>query len=526
METLLTTLTPKRDRSVGSADLHGPAQPRIPPRDHHRRFLQWDAAAAVQRYASQGVAACRREGQRLALDLFHDMATRVPAYRDFLARNGIVPAKVRGAEDLQVVPPIDKGNYIDAYPLPDRCWDGFVSGASMLSASSGSTGVPYLWLRGDEQTCHGAMMSEVIYREFFDVAAKPTLYLITFGMGLWIAGTYMLAATQWTAQKGLPITVATPGLNTSEVLKLVRLAGVHYHQIVLVGLPAFLKDIIDTGVAEGIDWMARPVRLLVSGESITERWRDYVLTRTGLDATAGVINLYGSADVGLMAHETTTSIQLRRLAHDDRRLCSALFGADRVPSLNQFDPRLRWFEPLRDELLVSVRAGIPLLRYNTKDVGSVLSFAEVQERLRAAGYPECLEAGSRPSWRLPMVYLFGRGKFSATLFGITLFPEYFKQVLDSRDLSSLVTGRFMAVTEENEHCGQQLRLRVELRPGSVPDRRLEQAVRETFIRELPQVSAEYRHLLGAVSERAHPLVTLHEFGDAAYFPNGIVRKTS
>jgi phenylacetate-CoA ligase len=125
-----------------------------------------------------------------------------------------------------------------------------------------------------------------------------------------------------------------------------------------------------------------------------------------------------------------------------------------------------------------------------------------------------------------MVYLFGRGKFSASLFGITLFPEYFKQVLDSPALSSLVTGRFIAVTEENERCGQQLRLRVELRPGSTPDGHLEQTVRETFIRELPRASTEYRHLLDAVSERAHPHVTLHEFGDPAYFPSGIVRKTS
>jgi hypothetical protein len=168
-----------------------------------------------------------------------------------------------------------------------------------------------------------------------------------------------------------------------------------------------------------------------------------------------------------------------------------------------------------------------LIRVEARDgLLEAASSAEVQERLGAVGYPQCFETLSRPTWRLPMVYLFGRGKFSATLFGITLFPEYFKQVLDSPALSSLVTGRYMAVTEENEHCGQQLRLRVELRPGSMPNDHLEQAVRETFIRELPQASAEYRHLLGAVSERAHPIVTLHEFGDAAYFPNGIVRKTS
>jgi phenylacetate-CoA ligase len=60
----------------------------------------------------------------------------------------------------------------------------------------------------------------------------------------------------------------------------------------------------------------------------------------------------------------------------------------------------------------------------------VLYFEEAERRLHANNIDLASEFQQQadPSvlWRLPIVYLFGRGTFSATLYGITLYPEYIK----------------------------------------------------------------------------------------------------
>lgn len=212
------------------------------------RRKQWQA------YTVQPDQHWAQIAQSTALQLFYEMAERVPAYKDFLRKHRIDPAKINSYHDWQHVPPIDKPSYIDQYPIDQLCWDGQLTPSYMLSASSGSTGAPYFWPRMTEQTEQGATISQAIYRELFKAHEKSTLYIIAFGMGMWIAGTYMMMATQVVAQQGYPITVATPGMNKTEILKLVKFGQQHYQQLILVGLPPFVKDIIDTGLAEGIDW--------------------------------------------------------------------------------------------------------------------------------------------------------------------------------------------------------------------------------------------------------------------------------
>lgn len=56
-----------------------------------------------------------------ALNLFHSAAAAVPAYRDFLKREGVDPARIQTEADFQKLPLLTKQNYILAYPLPQRC---------------------------------------------------------------------------------------------------------------------------------------------------------------------------------------------------------------------------------------------------------------------------------------------------------------------------------------------------------------------------------------------------------------------
>lgn len=84
----------------------------------------------------------------------------------------------------------------------------------------------------------------------------------------------------------------------------------------------------------------------------------------------------------------------------------------------------------------------------------------------------------------------------------------------------------MLQTEETPDFSQQLHLHVELSEGNTQGNHVEEQVRQIFVTELPKISSEYRHLLEAVKQQAHPKVTAHAYGDPTYFARSVVKKTA
>lgn len=499
--------------------------------NYFQKFLHTDTRNVIQSYRTESDARLQATGRRMALALFRQAVERVPAYKKFLQKHRIRPASVKTFDDFLRVPVTDKPTYIDVYPVNELCWDGKLESSYFLSASSGSTGQPYFWPRSAEQTYQGARISEALYTNFFGMHKTATLYIDAFAMGMWIAGTYMQMATVWVAEKGMPLTIATPGLAKEDIVRLIAFGAKQYDQIVLMGYPPFIKDVIDTSIERGIDWSKIRAKFLFSGEAFTERWRDHIQQKTKFsNILTDAINIYGSADVGLIAHETPTSIYIRRKAAEMPDVRKALFGGERVPSLCQFDPALRFFEQVGDELVVTARSGIPLVRYNMKDVGNVVYFDDAMGTLHTFGIDAQKDFRKAELqnmvWRLPFVYLFGRGKFTATLYGITIFPEYIKYVLDHESLEKILTGKFIISTEETKDHEQELHFHVERKDGVAPNVSHERLVIDSFIDQLPKISSEYKHLLANIQKKAHPKVFIHEYGDPDYFPRGIIKKTA
>ena len=94
--------------------------------------------------------------------------------------------------------------------------------------------------------------------------------------GTWVGGLYTLACARHLAAKGYPITVVAPGNNKAEILRVIPELAAHCDQTVLLGYPPFIKDVIDTGTAAGLDWTRYAVKLVLAGEVFSEEWRDLV----------------------------------------------------------------------------------------------------------------------------------------------------------------------------------------------------------------------------------------------------------
>ncbi len=464
------------------------------------------------------------EGEKRALTIFRESAERVPAYRDFLRKNNIDPRKIKTIDDFRTLPITNK-KYLRSYKLDDLCWDGNLRDLDMISTSSGSTGEPFYWPRGLEQEAEVTKIYDLIYKAF-EADKKKTLLVIGYSMGNWIAGTFTLTATMRLAQKGYPITIISPGIIAEEIIKAVKNLSGSFEQIILAGYPPFIKDVIDQGKNSDIDWQQLNIKFIFGGEIISEQFRDYILKSVGktkeIERLVDTMNTYGSADSAILGFETPLSIYLRRLVFRNPELAGEIFGTnEQIPTLAQYDPRLKFFEEVDGKLLFTSASGIPLIRYDIGDTGSVIYYDEFLSLLNKHGidlYKDLSKLKiTKYNYKLPFVYVFGRRDLTTTLYGLNVYPENIKAALESDELSKYVTGKFTMSTEETAKHNQYLLINVELAEKIKGSSTLRQAVTKVVVEKLRLLNSEYNKLYSSIGRRAIPKINLIRYGDPRYF---------
>ncbi|MGH8922262.1 MAG: phenylacetate--CoA ligase family protein, partial [Actinomycetes bacterium] len=336
--------------------------------------------------------------------------------------------------------------------------------------------------------------------------------VVCFPLGTWVGGLFTLACIRQLTIKGYPITVVAPGNSKAEILRVLPELAPHFDQTVLLGYPPFVKDVVDTGVAAGIDWTSYAVKLVLAGEVFSEEWRDLLAERTGMrDPVRDVASLYGTADAGVLATETPLSVAIRRFLAGRPALARELFGDSRLPTLAQYDPSSRFFETRDGTLLFTADNGIPLIRYHIADEGGLVPHADMLAFCAANGF---VPDGPGPD--LPFVFVFGRSLFTVSYFGANVYPENVTVGLEQPAVSPWVTGKFVLEAVEDDDRDRVLRVTVELAPGRTGDADvLAASVRDQLVR----LNSEYAHYVPA--ERRLPEVRLLPAGDPEYFPVGV-----
>ncbi len=441
------------------------------------------------------------------VSFFHEVVASVPAYRAFLAVSGVDPAGVRDVEDFHRLPMTTKDTYHRRYPLPELCRGGRLDACDIVAVSSGSSGTPTIWPRSLADELHITQRFEQVFHTF-GADVRSTLAVVCFPLGTWVGGLFTTACVRHLAAKGFPITTVAPGNNKAEILRVIPELAPHFEQVVLLGYPPFVKDVIDSGTG----WSDHLVRMVFAGEVFSEPWRDLVAARAGIgDPVHATASLYGTADAGVLAGETPRSISIRRFLADRPELVRQVFGDARLPTLAQYDPDSRYFEVDRGTLLFSGDNGIPLVRYHIADQGGLVPAADMS-RL-------CDEHGFTPADGpdLPFVYVFGRSLFVVSFFGANIYPENVTVGLEQPGINAWVTGKFVLETYEDDDRDHRLRVTVELAPGHQsgdPDV-LARSIRDQLIR----LNSEYAHYVPP--ERQLPEVVLRPAGDPEYFPVGV-----
>lgn len=461
--------------------------------------------------------------QQRILALFHRCAEQVPAYRNFLQTQQVDPANIGNYQAFQALPLINKTNYMQAYALPERCFNGSLLGADRVAVSSGSTGQPTFWPRSAAYELDVTVRFEQVFVDSFAADRRSTLAVVCFALGNWVGGLFTTSCCWHLARKGYPLMVATPGNNKAEIFRVVKELAPHFEQTVLLGYPPFIKDVIDAGAAEGITWADHHTKMVFAGEVFSEEWRELLGQR--IDSAAYCFDsasLYGTADGGVLGNETPLSIAIRRWLANQPTAARQLFGESRLPTLVQYDPCSRFFEVHDHTLVVSGENSVPLIRYHIADKGGVLSYEEMWQFLMTQGIQSPIDLGLPPEFRprpMPFVFVFGRADFTVSYYGANIYPENVTVGLEQPEIMQWVSGKFVLETKENTEGDKTLHIAVELSPGVIAIDEMAQTIAESIKTQLLRLNSEFANYTPA--EKQLPKVTLHTFSDPEYFPAGV-----
>jgi len=490
--------------------------------DAWRRFTETPLDQLLARAEAGGEPAAN------AFALFRDMLAHVPAYGRFLADQGIDAASIRGPADLARLPLATKENYIRRYSLAELVRGGRLESCDMLAQSSGSTGEPSFWPRFPADEFAVAERFEQVFRDSFAADERRTLAVTCFALGSWVGGHFTLACCRHLAAKGYPILNIAPGMNKPEIYRILKELGPGFDQVVLLGYPPYLKDVIDGGPAAGIDWSRLKARLVLAGEPFSEAWRDLVGQRLGgSDPCYDFASLYGTADGGVLANETPLSIRIRRFLAETPTAARELFGEARLPTLAQYDPFRRFFEVKDGTLLFSGDNGVPLMRYHIADSGGLIGYDDMLRFLARHGFdpiPGLASHGWRGVRHLPFVYVFGRANFAVSYFGANVFPETVAVGLEQPEVALWTTGKFVLQAIEGLDRPPELYIAVELAPGIAADANKAEAMAASVLAHLMRLSSEFANYTPA--EYRRPRVDLKPTGDPDWFPAGVKHRYS
>lgn len=468
---------------------------------------------------------------KTSLNLFHLASKKVPAYKDFLKKNGINPEKIKNWEDFQKVPPVDKKNYLRQYDIKDLCWEGSFQNNLVFTSTSGSTGEPFYFPRSSQMDWQSSIFHE-LFLQYGDAKKNgPVLIIVAFGMGVWIGGLLTYKAFEICGRRGdYPVSILTPGINKKEIFSALKNLAPQYKQTIIVGYPPFVKDILDESELHQIDIKKLNLRFVFAAETFTENFRDYLVKKTGMNSCLkDVFHVYGSADLGTMAVEMPASILIKRLALKNEKLFADVFScASKVPTLAQFNPAFVNFESVNGELFLTGNNILPLIRYSIGDRGGVFTFSEIEEKFLKYGINLTEEAKKADIaecfFKLPFVYIYERTDLSTTLYGINIYPQYVKDALLHESLNDLLTGKFTMSTEFDEEHNQYLEIHLELKKNLKTeeiDIVIENKVLDKVVEHLLSKSSEFRELKHHLGERAHPKLKFHEAEHPVYFKPGV-----
>ena len=387
------------------------------------------------RNVSEGMLVER--GKNLAYESAMRAYKKVPAYKDFVNKtcdNHLLT--------IQDFPVSCKKSYIMQYNTESRCVFGsFLLNRVAIDESSGSSGIPYNWVRGEKERIR---VQNIIARTLcWFLPERPVKICINaFSMGAWATGVNMGEAL---SQIGV---VKSAGPDIEKILNTLKFFGDDY-QYVLCGYPPFLKILIKEAVRQNFPIKKYKIDSFVGGEAMSEELRHYIL-QYFQSCTSG----YGASDLEMgIATESKEAIKIRNLLNDNESLRRDVLGEgeSRLPMIFQYNPLIHYIE-LNDknELLITLNQGdviSPRIRYNIEDQGKIFLRSDLIKLIEKNGFD--LKISKNAILPFPYLMVFGRSDSTVSIMGANIYPQDIEKILyKNKDVMRKVSSFMLGQTKD------------------------------------------------------------------------------
>ena len=174
------------------------------------------------------------------------------------------------------------------------------------------------------------------------------------------------------------------------------------------------------------------MHFILAGENFSEKWRAMLEKSAGIPVTEKYrsVSIYGTADAGCIGHETPLTLEIRKLALKHKAFQKELYGdMSFIPTTVSYYPEQTYFELVNGELVFTAPSGIPLVRYNIKDHGALLSPKFIFDLAKKHGLEKEFSAESH-KWKQPIIILKGRNDVLVTFYALNIYPENIRAGLE------------------------------------------------------------------------------------------------
>lgn len=430
---------------------------------------------------------------------------KVPAYKEFLMEHNLSNADY----PLEKLPVMTKDCYIRKYPTQLRCIGGtYLKKGVAIDESSGSTGIPYNWVRGGQERVRvHRTLSRMLE---WVLGTRPRIAINAFSMGAWATGVNMGEALE------LHSVVKSTGPDLEKIMHTLQFFGPEPGYFIC-GYPPFVKLVLDTMIERDYPVEKYELHAMVGGEGMSEELRDYLLKHF-----KSCISGYGASDLEMgLAVETPEAVLVRKLLNKNKQIREKILKGDhRVPMVFQFNPLTHYIETNeKNELIITLNYSkilSPRIRYNVGDEGLVIKRSELLKQLEELGYPVKVDCGVL---HMPFLMLFGRKDQTISVMGSNIYPEDIERAIYLQPDLAAGFCSFMISVREDQQGNPRPHIAIEWKTEKVPNLDFKK-ISALMTSTLEEINSDFKNARKEYAEVLNVEIELHGFSQGPFQGRG------
>ena len=383
-----------------------------------------------------------QDSEKKAISAFNRASSSISFYKHYLKTINKDKINIKDIESFRIqVPIVDKQNIFTPPNIKKIMSYNTSCTTQSILLSSGSTGTFSFGLNTQNEMKKGSQFLEIFLNYYFNIIENGTLILNCFPQAVKLSTN--------------GITIAEIGPRSDSFTYLLSTISKMFDQTIIIGDNYFIKNAIEDGIKEGINFKELKIHLIVGGVYLPENLRTYLAKLLYIDLknpqTGLIMSSMGLSEFGLnVFFESKETIALRRLMNEDITIRKKTLPNPSYPYLPMFFnyfPQSHFLEEINGEIIITnlclSSVLLPLIRYNSKDKGNLLPYCKL-EALK-------IEKDYLPPFNSPLALVYGKNEFVEIQGKKKVYPQLIQEGLFSDDdVASSTTGNFRIINEEEK----------------------------------------------------------------------------